>query len=377
MTTARDRETWNSQKLAVLELLQTGQSITQDEARGQFGIMRLASRVDELRREGWDVVTEMVHAGENGARVARYSLGEEPRRASRFLPVAAENIPDELKALPQWVVWRAMERNGKTTKPPYQIDGRPAKANDPSTWASFENSMGAYEAGLSDGVGFVFAPGGGLVGVDLDGCVGEDGTVAPKAEVIVEALGGYAEYSVSGRGLHIIVRAELEKGYRSGPIEVYPGLRFFTMTGSLYDERSELRANQAAVDGLVRAIRPEKPKGAAATGGGRRYLPNPELIEKAKGAKNGAKFSRLWEGDTSDYNSASEADLALLAMLLYWTDGDEDRARLLFEQSGLCREKWTERADYRRRCFEFLRRKGYFPEIARWGWEEQQDETAG
>ena len=174
----------------------------------------------------------------------------------------------------------------------------------------------------------------------------------------MEALGGYTEYSVSGKGLHIIVRAELEKGHRSGPIEVYPGARFFTMTGSLYDEHSELRANQAAVDGLVKAIRPErKVKGAVATGGGRRYLPNPELIEKAKGAKNGAKFSRLWAGDTSGYNSASEADLALLAMLLYWTDWDEDRARLLFEQSGLCREKWTERADYRRRCFEFLRRK--------------------
>ena len=359
MTTARDREAWNSQRLAVLELLQSGRSITQDEARERLGIMRLASRIDELRREGWNVLTEMIPVGENGARVARYSLRAEPRRASRFIPVAAENIPDELKALPQWVVWRGVERNGRTTKPPRQIDGRPAKANDPRTWTTFENVLEAYEAGEADGIGFMFAPGGGLVGIDLDHCVGEDGTVAPKAEAIVEALGGYTEYSVSGKGLHVIVRAELEKGHRSGPIEVYPHGRFFTMTGNLHDERSELRANQAAVDGLVKAIRPErKVKGAVATGGGRRYLPNPELIEKAKGAKNGAKFSRLWAGDTSDYPSPSEADLALLAMLLYWTDGDEDRARLLFEQSGLVREKWTERADYRRRCFEFLRRKG-------------------
>ena len=131
------------------------------------------------------------------------------------------------------------------------------------------------------------------------------------------------------------------------------------MTGSLHDERSELRANQAAVDGLVRAIRPEvKARGAVATGGGRCYLTNPDLIEKAKAARNGAKFSRLWEGDTSDYPSHSEADLALLERLLYWTDGDVDRARLLFEQSGLVRPKWTERADYRRACFDFLRRKG-------------------
>ena len=358
MTTARDREAWNSQRLAVLELLQAGRSLTQDEARERLDIMRLASRIDELRREGWNVLTEMIPVGENGARVARYSLGEEPRRASRFLPVAAENIPEELKALPQWVVWRGVERNGRTTKPPRQIDGRPAKANDPWTWTTFENVLEAYEAGEADGIGFMFAPGGGLVGIDLDHCVGEDGTVAPKAEAIVEALGGYTEYSVSGKGLHVIVRAELEKNIAK-PIELYGQNHFLTMTGNLHDERSELRANQAAVDGLVKAIRPEmKVKGAVATGGGRRYLPNPELIEKAKGAANGAKFSRLWAGDTSGYNSHSEADLALLAMLLYWTNGDEDRARLLFEQSGLVREKWTERADYRRRCFEFLRRKG-------------------
>ena len=87
MVTARDREAWNSQKLAVLEHLKAGRSIIHDEAREQFGIMRLASRIDELRREGWNVETEMISVGEGGARVARYSLGEEPRRASRFLPV--------------------------------------------------------------------------------------------------------------------------------------------------------------------------------------------------------------------------------------------------------------------------------------------------
>ena len=223
MVMARDREAWNSQKLVVLAHLKAGCSITQDEARGQFGIMRLASRIDELRREGWNVETEMIPVGEGGARVARYSLGAEPRRTSRFLPVAAENIPDELKALPQWVVWQAVERNGRTTKPPRQIDGRAAKANDPSTWTTFE---------------------------------------------------------------------------------------------------------------------------------------------KARAARNGAKFSRLWEGDISGYPTASEADVALLAMLLFWTDGDEDRARLLFEQSGLCREKWTGRVDYRRACFEFLRRKGATAEFS-------------
>ncbi|NLL36543.1 MAG: hypothetical protein GX256_03350 [Fretibacterium sp.] len=359
MTTASDRATWNTQKLDVLRHLQAGHTLTQDEARALFGIMRLASRIEELRREGWNIVTEMIPVGQNGAKVGRYSLSkEEPRRESPYLPVAAENIPDELKALPQWVVWHAVKRGGKMTKQPYQVSGHSAKVNDPATWTTFDRAFEAYEAGGAEGVGFVFAQGGGIVGVDLDTCVQEDGELHPKAQLIVEALGSYTEYSVSGKGIHVLVRAELARGKRNGPIEIYPHNRYFTVTGSIYEDRTELTSNQQAIDALVEAISLAKKKGKEpiATAGGFQYLGNDALIEKAKNAKNGEKFSRLWEGGISDYPSHSEANLALLSMLLYWTNGDEDRAAILFEQSALCREKWTERADYRRFCFDRLRK---------------------
>jgi primase-polymerase (primpol)-like protein len=74
-------------------------------------------------------------------------------------------------------------------------------------------------------------------------------------------------------------------------------------------------------------------------------------------ARNGLKFSRLWCGDTSAYGGdESRADVALLSMLMFWTRGDESRSDALFRQSGLSRGKWTDRADYRRRCFELLAR---------------------
>lgn len=38
----------------------------------------------------------------------------------------------------------------------------------------------------------------GLVGTDLDGCVADDGTVAPWAQEIVDALASYTEISPSG-----------------------------------------------------------------------------------------------------------------------------------------------------------------------------------
>jgi hypothetical protein len=54
-------------------------------------------------------------------------------------------------------------------------------------------------------------------------------------------------------------------------------------------------------------------------------------------------FEKLWAGDTSDYASRSEADLALCSRLVFWTGGDPARVDKLFKQSGLYRPKWDER----------------------------------
>lgn len=43
------------------------------EALNIYGIMRLASRINDLKKMGYDIKTEMIH-GDNGKRYARYSL---------------------------------------------------------------------------------------------------------------------------------------------------------------------------------------------------------------------------------------------------------------------------------------------------------------
>ena len=49
------------------------------------------------------------------------------------------NIPDELKQLNNWCVWKLQERNGKKTKIPFNAEtGEFAKSNDKSTWSSYE-----------------------------------------------------------------------------------------------------------------------------------------------------------------------------------------------------------------------------------------------
>lgn len=352
---AEDRECFDSQKAAVLDCLQSGETITQVEAGERMGIMRLASRISELRSEGWNIKTEMVPAGD--ALVAKYTLDlDRPRIERRFLPVQEECIPDELKILPQWVLWRAALRDGKTTKVPYTLNGHKAKSNDHRTWAGFNEVYAAYEDGQGDGIGFVFSEYDDVVGVDLDKCVNDDGSLIPQARAIVEDLNSYTEFSISGKGVHVIIRADLERGIRNGPVEVYPSGRYFTMSGHVLEERGEIKESQGAIDRLVKLLRPPKKERPKRTGG--HYVSNDDLVNRAMNAKNGAKFTALWNGDISGYGSHSEADLALLSILMFWTGGDEDRVDLLFRQSGLCRDKWTERADYRRLCFDRLRSGG-------------------
>ena len=82
---------------------------------------------------------------------------------------------------------------------------------------------------------------------------------------------------------------------------------------------------------------------------GKASLQGDEIIEKAKRAKNGGKFSALWDGNWQDsYESQSQADEALLVMLGFWTNKDPVLMDTLFRRSGLYREKW-EREDYRTR----------------------------
>src|SRR5205085_10879359 len=66
-------------------------------------------------------------------------------------------------------------------------------------------------------------------------------------------------------------------------------------------------------------------------------------IRLAHSAKNGAKFSSAWAGDSSEYDSASEGDLALCRHLAFWTGCDASWMDRLFRQSGRMRDKWDKR----------------------------------
>lgn len=179
-----------------------------------------------------------------------------------------KNIPVELKQHAQWVVWRSVvSADGRITKPPFQAKaiGYGADVNDPSTWATFEQAVGSWQANPDSvhGIGFVFTEADDFFGIDID----DELKVAPEAievrrQLVTEVLkrtNTYTELSPSGTGLHIIGKGKLPaNGRRSSAlqIEIYGQGRYFTVTGNIYDNRTELNPEQAIIDWLFKDFLP-------------------------------------------------------------------------------------------------------------------------
>lgn len=64
-----------AQKKKIAVYLLAGNTLTQMDALRMFGCFRLASRINDLRNEGYDIATERVVTS-NGKRVARYRMAE-------------------------------------------------------------------------------------------------------------------------------------------------------------------------------------------------------------------------------------------------------------------------------------------------------------
>jgi putative DNA primase/helicase len=155
------------------------------------------------------------------------------------MEIQIENIPQEMKELPQWVNWKWEKRDGKPTKPLYASKtGKRASHSDPLTWGPFEKAVSAYEVSDScfDGIGFVFSPDDPFCGIDLDECRDPvSGEVTPWAARIVKDFDSYTEVSPSETGLKIFIKGRLSGGgIKTKHVEVYDKTRYFTVTGEVW-----------------------------------------------------------------------------------------------------------------------------------------------
>lgn len=252
----------------------------------------------------------------------------------------------ELQSLDQWVVWRyGLKKNkkGKLDKLPYDAKEeaplKPCDYTDPESWATITQVLEKYHASQTwarpyDGIGFCFKKGGGIVGIDRD-------------ENVEPLIHSYSQFSVSGSGIHQFARGSIPRNIKRSDlaIEMYDHDRFFTWTENyLEDMPLEMLNCQAELDALFAEIAP--PEVAPVVNhcyNSHCSLSDEEILAKAKSAKNGEKFWRLYNGIIPGYGSQSEADLALCKMLAYWTDNSVSTIDSLFRQSRLMRDKWDEK----------------------------------
>jgi P4 family phage/plasmid primase-like protien len=280
--------------------------------------------------------------------------------------------------------WKPPEgrKAGKWDKPPIsphteqEID-----ATDPSNWLTFGDACRLCNA-RTDGIGFALGPKDnrlGIVAVDIDGCIDDDGAIDPEAMQIVEGLESYTERTPSGRGLRVLVWATKPGDkckHTKRKVELYEHGRYLTLTGrrlegtwpaiekrqeelaalyhDLFDQADEpkhetngaLNGHQSTDQIWAGEDSPKAKKSASDSG-----LTDDDLLTRARLSKNGREFQSLFDrGDATAHNGdASSADLALLNMLAFWLAKDAGRMERAFSQSALGqRGKWKERADYRK-----------------------------
>jgi putative DNA primase/helicase len=267
-------------------------------------------------------------------------------------------IPEELKAMPNWVGWKLEKKKNSRgvenwTKPPYDLKSngtlRHASTDDPSTWATFELADAecgfGFESKLNlDGAGIVLPSGRG--GVDFDGVVVDEKAESYVLEILKHLGNPYTETSPSGNGLRAFFNAPILPTPIEGELkckfegkktdkyaaEIYFGghtKRYLTVTGEVFT-------------------------GDSFSGDG---IPTPQDIDLAYfliSQFGNEKFKDLWMGDLSKHHGdPSRADLALVSMLARLLHNDVQRIEKYFGASILGqRSKWIDRKDYRDRTIK-------------------------
>jgi hypothetical protein len=257
-----------------------------------------------------------------------------------------ETVPLELKQLNNWVGWKLESRNNKLTKIPYSGTGIPASSTDATTWRSFDD-VKKIAPTKEKGIGFVFN-GNGIVGIDIDHCISENGEISNKFESVIKSFASYTEISPSGTGVHIFIRCSsppYKTGKKHGGIEIYSTERYFTVTGNALPEYPS-QIKMVPVENVRNILEPfisqDKPERSVIRSTQSNTLTDDEIIEIASHARNSSKFIDLMNGHSCGDRSSD--DMALANILAFYSS-DICQIERIMRMSGLVREKWNRR-DY-------------------------------
>ncbi len=159
-----------------------------------------------------------------------------------------EAIPQELGNLIQWAITGSLKPDGTLDKAPHNPRTLlPASVSDSSSWGTFTEAVSAAQA-HDRFIGLMLTQQAGYCVIDLDdpktkkvegvsvaNCNAEEvEQFCNRHSRIAESFDSYQEYSVSGTGIHIVVRGIVPSGARRDRVEIYSDSRFMIFTGVVF-----------------------------------------------------------------------------------------------------------------------------------------------
>jgi len=145
-----------------------------------------------------------------------------------------EAIPPEMLLEKRWVrFFLKPKEGGGTAKVPL------ANHSDPNTWSTFNDAVASIEND-QQGIGYCFL-GGEVQGLDIDHCRNtKTGVICNEAMLLLSRLSSWAEYSVSGQGIHVLFKGNVRgKELHETHIQFWNSKnspRFFALTCDMVGE---------------------------------------------------------------------------------------------------------------------------------------------
>lgn len=271
------------------------------------------------------------------------------KKKDKIIGVKELEIPQELKLVSNWVLWRAEwnEKQQNYGKVPYSINGYRASTTNEKTWCDFESVSIEYEVDEQySGIGFVLSDDNNFVCLDIDNAIDKKGQINSELALKMMQL-TYCEKSPSGTGLHCFFKGKLpdnrKKKRTDLDIELYDSARFMTVTGCTIGQ-SDICDNQEVLNTLVdeyfkenlpanEVVREESNTNM--------QLSDEDIINIMMKSKQKDKISNLLQGNYESYfESSSEAVQSLLHYLAFYTGKNKQQMERIFLNHNNLTDKW-------------------------------------
>ncbi len=261
-------------------------------------------------------------------------------------------VPDEMKARNNWVAvktWKSAEKDKLSKRPIDCNTGNYAESDNPETWTTFDKALEYVREHGGTTVAYALDGKDNVSCVDIDRCFDENGELSETAKEALKRSGAtYAERSVSGNGLHIFGKTDgmdLRTFSKGGDLEFYQKEQFIAMTGDGAKTKDLVNFDTCGMKPYLESKCEKRIewKGVCKGENGLSSMSDKDVVEKAREAKNGDKFKRLYAGEDLQ-NNHSNSDMSLMNILAYWCNGDKEQMLRIFATSGLFRPNKS--ADY-------------------------------